>query len=47
MTIKKGNTTIQGSGFAASGVSKKFRFNGVVTGQYISEEDGEKIEEEQ
>lgn len=47
VTIKKGNTTIQGSGFSASGVSKKFLFNGVVTGQYISDEDGEQIEENQ
>lgn len=47
VTIKKGNTTIQGSGFSASGVSKKFLFNGVVTGQYISDEDGEQVEENQ
>lgn len=47
VTIKKGNTTIQGSGFSASGVSKKFIFNGVVTGQYISDDDGEQVEENQ
>lgn len=47
VTIQKGSTTIQGSGFSASGVSKKFVFSGVVTGQYISDEDGEQVEEKQ
>lgn len=33
VTIKKGNTNISGSGFSASGVSKKFSFTGVITGE--------------
>lgn len=32
VTITKGKTIIQGSGFSASGVSKKFSFTGVITG---------------
>lgn len=32
VSIKKGGTVIQGSGFSASGVSKKFAFTGVITG---------------
>ena len=56
VTIKKGNAVIHGSGFSASGVSKKFVFNGVVTGQYETEdsnktedsnEEGDKIEKNQ
>lgn len=38
VTLKKGKTVMHGSGFSASGVSKKFAFNGVVTGQFESEE---------
>lgn len=38
--IKKGGTVIQGSGFSASGVSKKFAFTGVITGS--TETDDEK-----
>lgn len=37
VSIKKGNTTMHGSGFSASGVSKQFSFTGVVTGEYNSE----------
>ncbi|MDE5897974.1 MAG: LPS export ABC transporter periplasmic protein LptC [Treponemataceae bacterium] len=33
VSIKKGGTTIYGSGFSASGVSKRFAFTGVVTGE--------------
>lgn len=33
VSIIKGNTIIQGSGFSASGVSKKFSFTGAVSGQ--------------
>lgn len=32
VTIKKGDTVLQGSGFSASALSKKFVFSGVVTG---------------
>ena len=39
VSIKKGNTVMHGSGFSASGVSKQFTFNGVVTGEYQSEEE--------
>ena len=38
VSIKKGKTVMMGSGFSASGVSKMFSFNGVVTGQYDSDE---------
>lgn len=38
VSIKKGGTVLHGSGFSASGVSKKFSFTGVVTGEYNSDE---------
>lgn len=34
VTIKKGDTTMQGSGFSASAISKKFAFTGVITGEF-------------
>ena len=37
VSIKKGGTFIQGSGFSASGVSKKFTFTGVITGSTDTE----------
>lgn len=46
VTIKKGKTTMQGSGFSASGVSKKFSFTGVVTGQFESEDENSTTSEE-
>ena len=39
VTIKKGDTTIQGSGFSASAISKKFAFTGVITGEFEKNED--------
>ena len=42
VTLKKGTTTLHGSGFSASGISKKFKFTGVVTGEYNSEEGEQK-----
>lgn len=41
VTIKKGDTVLQGSGFSASALSKKFVFHGVVTG-YTDTEDSSK-----
>lgn len=37
--IKKGDTTMQGSGFSASAISKKFAFTGVITGEFEKNED--------
>lgn len=42
VTIKKGNTLIQGSGFSASGISKKFSFTGVITGETRTKKDKHK-----
>ena len=39
VTIKKGDTTMQGSGFSASAISKKFAFTGVITGEFEKNED--------
>lgn len=39
VTIKKGDTTMQGSGFSASAISKKFAFTGVITGEFEKKED--------
>lgn len=39
VTIKKGDTTMQGSGFSASAISKKFAFTGVITGEFEKIED--------
>ena len=41
VTIIKDKTTIRGSGFSASAVSKKYAFTGVVTGQFITDEEAE------
>ncbi|MEE1269320.1 MAG: LPS export ABC transporter periplasmic protein LptC [Treponema sp.] len=47
VTIKKGDTTMQGSGFSASAISKKFAFTGVITGEFKKNEDsGNNIKEE-
>lgn len=47
VTIKKGDTTMQGSGFSASAISKKFAFTGVITGEFEKKEDsGNNIKEE-
>lgn len=47
VTIKKGDTTMQGSGFSASAISKKFAFTGVITGEFEKNEDsGNNIKEE-
>lgn len=43
VTIKQKNTTMYGSGFSASGVSKKYAFTGVVSGT-IKNSQGENIE---
>lgn len=43
VTIIKGKTTIHGSGFSASALSKKYAFTGVVTGQFIT--DKNKVQE--
>ena len=45
VTIKKGNTTIQGSGFSASGITKSFAFTGVVTGSIQENNENEPSEE--
>lgn len=47
VTITKGKTIIQGSGFSASGVSKKFSFTGVITGSTETgdDDDAKKTEE--
>ena len=39
VTIQKGDTVLQGSGFSASALSKKFVFNGVVSGYMDTTED--------
>lgn len=39
VTIKKGDTTMQGSGFSASAISKKFAFTGVITGEFEKTDD--------
>lgn len=44
VTLKKGSTVLHGSGFSASGISKKYSFTGVVTGQYESEDNKTKEE---
>lgn len=41
VSITKGKTLIQGSGFSASGVSKKFSFTGVITGSTETDKDKE------
>ena len=41
VTIKKGDTTMQGSGFSASAISKKFAFTGVITGEFEKNEDSD------
>lgn len=41
VTIKKGDTTMQGSGFSASAISKKFAFTGVITGEFDKSEDSD------
>ena len=41
VTIKKGDTTMQGSGFSASAISKKFAFTGVITGEFEKKEDSD------
>ena len=47
VTIKKGDTTMQGSGFSASAISKKFAFTGVITGEFEKTDDsGNNIKEE-
>ena len=40
VTIQKGDTVLQGSGFSASAISKKFVFNGVVSG-YTDTKEGD------
>lgn len=45
VTIKKNNTTIQGSGFSASGVTKSYSFTGVVTGSFITDNSEESPDE--
>lgn len=47
VTLKKGNTVLQGSGFSASGVSKKYSFTGVVTGMHSTGDDKETPQEEE
>ncbi len=47
VTIQKGNTIIQGSGFSASAVSRKYAFTGVVTGQTnTNSQQGEELDVE-
>lgn len=41
VTIKKGDTTMQGSGFSASAISKKFAFTGVITGEFEKNDDSD------
>ena len=47
VTIKKGDTTIQGSGFSASAISKKFAFTGVITGEFEKNEDSDNNSKEE
>lgn len=44
VTLKKGGTVLQGSGFSASGVSRRFSFTGLVTGE-VQTQDGQEDEE--
>lgn len=47
--VEKDNTTIYGSGFSASGISKSFRFSGAVSGEILTKEekqDGSETDEE-
>lgn len=46
VSITKENTFIQGSGFSASGVSKKFSFTGVITGETNTENQKELLTDE-
>ena len=47
VTIKKGDTTMQGSGFSASAISKKFAFTGVITGDFEKNEDSDNNSKEE
>lgn len=47
VTIKKGDTTMQGSGFSASAISKKFAFTGVITGEFEKNEDSDNNSKEE
>lgn len=47
VTIKKGDTTMQGSGFSASAISKKFAFTGVITGEFKKNEDSDNNSKEE
>ena len=47
VTIKKGDTTMQGSGFSASAISKKFAFTGIITGEFEKNEDSDNNSKEE
>ena len=47
VTIKKGDTTMQGSGLSASAISKKFAFTGVITGEFEKNEDSDNNSKEE
>lgn len=47
VTIKKGDTTMQGSGFSASAISKKFAFTGVITGEFEKNENSDNNSKEE